>query len=76
MLDNVCRDLAQITVDLKGIIAVNAGNKVWAFAKIGLILFAPLNPFVVFITRLHLETSSPTLGLSRQSVSFAKLAPS
>ncbi|MGH8542258.1 MAG: hypothetical protein ACREX3_01140, partial [Gammaproteobacteria bacterium] len=58
MLNNLLHHLAQITVDLEGIITVNASNEVWTFSKVGLILFAPLYPLVVFIARLHLRTSS------------------
>jgi hypothetical protein len=58
MLNNIFHHLAQITVDLEGIIAVDARNEVWTFSKVGLILFAPLYPLVVFITRLHFRTSS------------------
>ena len=53
MLNNIFYYLAQITVDLEGIITVDARDEVWAFSKVGLILFAPLHPLVIFIARLH-----------------------
>jgi len=58
MLNNILHHLAQITVDLEGIIAVDSRNEVWAFSKVGLILVAPFHPLVVLIARFHLRTSS------------------
>jgi len=58
MQNNILHHLAQITIDLEGVITMDARNEVWAFSKVGLILFAPLHPLVVFITRLHFRTSS------------------
>ena len=67
MLNNILHHLAQITVDLERIITVDARNKVWAFSKVDLILFAPLDPFVIFIARLHFKTSSILAQPSRES---------
>ena len=63
MLNNVFYYLAHIAIDLQRIIAVNASNEVWAFPKVGLILFAPLDPFVIFITRLYFSLFHGSLDL-------------
>jgi hypothetical protein len=58
MLNNFLYHLAQISINLEGIVTVDTCNEVWAFSKVDLILFAPLHPLVIFITRLHFRTSS------------------
>jgi hypothetical protein len=60
MLNHIFHHLAQITIDLEGIITVDARNEVWAFSKVGMILFAPLHPLVILVTRLQFRTSSTT----------------
>src|SRR5213595_3894899 len=49
MGDYLFDHLAQISVDFLLIIPVNPRDKIGAFANVGLIFFAPFDPFVILV---------------------------
>ena len=53
MPDDIVHNLSKFCVKLDGIIAVDARDEVWTSPDIDLICVAPLDPFVILITRLH-----------------------
>ena len=63
MADDIFGDVAQLGVQLGWIVAVDARDEVRALAKVGLVLFAPLDPFVILVTRLHLAPRRLRLAL-------------
>jgi hypothetical protein len=53
VLDHIIHCFAQLGVEAHGIIAVDAGDEIGAAANVGLVLIAPLDPFVILVIDLH-----------------------
>ncbi len=63
MADDIFGDVAQLSIQLGRIVSMNARNEIGAFTKIGSILFAPLDPFVILITLFHFAPRRLRLAL-------------
>jgi hypothetical protein len=62
MSDYFINNLAQLGIKLDGVVAMDSRNQVRTLAEVGLILIAPLNPFVKSVTRFHAVCAQSPVG--------------